>query len=138
MKKYIYITSRRILLFLSIVYISAAVFSFIIFGPIETEILGNKVSFTSLINPIRISFLLYLLSLIFKALETYNDGSTLSELLKKLWVIIGAGGVKAIEINSNSPTSRNRPFFDHLPNRHIYDLPLFTVGLYRRRNGINC
>jgi alginate O-acetyltransferase complex protein AlgJ len=113
MKKNIFLTSHRLLLLLSIVYIGATVFSFIIFGPIETEIFGSKVSFTSLINPIRISFLLTLLSLICKALGTYKDGSTLTGLLKRLWVVIRVGGVKAIEINSGSPTFRNRPFFDH-------------------------
>jgi alginate O-acetyltransferase complex protein AlgJ len=113
MKKNIFLTSHRLLLFLSIVYIGAAVFSFIIFGPIETEIFGRKVSFTSLVNPIRIFFLLYFLSLIFKALGTYNDGSTLTGLLKRLWVVIITGGIKAIHINPGSPTSRNRPFFDN-------------------------
>jgi len=113
MKKNIFLTFCRLFLLSSIVYIGAAVFSFIIFGPIKTEIFGSKVSFTSLINPIRISFLLYLLSLIFKALGTYKDGSTLTGLLKRLWVVLRVDGVKAIEINSGSSTSRNRPFFDH-------------------------
>jgi len=95
MKKNIFSIPHRLFLFLSIAYISAAVFLFTLFGPFETEIFGHRVSFTSLVNPIRISLGLFLLSFMFWALGTDKGRSAVTGLLKKAWLILQTGGVTA-------------------------------------------
>lgn len=85
MKKNLFFTLHRLFLFLSIAYIGIALILLAIFGPTKTEIFGHKISFTSLINPIRISLGLILLSFIFWALGTDKGRSAVTGLLKKPW-----------------------------------------------------
>jgi len=102
MKKLFFLLYRLFLL-LSIVYIGATIFLFIIIGPVETEIFGSKFSFTSLVNPIRISLGLYLISLIFRVLENHQPWAS---ILKKLWQIIKTGRV-SVDANLGVLTASN-------------------------------
>jgi len=95
MKKNIFFTLHRLFLFLSLAYIGAAVVLFIIFGPIKTEIFGQRISFTSFINPIRISLGLFILSFIIWVLGTGKGRSAFTGLLKKGWLILQTGGLTA-------------------------------------------
>lgn len=105
MQKNIFLFFHRLILFSSIGYFGTALSVFVIFGPIKIEIFGSKVSFTSLVNPIRIFLGLYLLSLIFKALGTYEGGPILTGLLKRLWLLFKTGWERADELNPSSPGS---------------------------------
>ena len=93
MKKNIFFTLHRLFLFLSIAYLGVGVSLFLIFGPFQKEILGHKVSLTSLINPIRISLGLFILSFIIWGLGTDKGRSAFTGLLKKGWLILQTGGV---------------------------------------------
>ena len=93
MKKNIVYTLHRLFLFLSVAYSGVAVSLFIIFGPFQTEIFGHKISFTSLINPIRISLGLFILSFIIWVSGTEKGRSAFTGLLKKGWSIFQTGGL---------------------------------------------
>jgi hypothetical protein len=123
---------HRLFLFLSIVYIGGAVLLLIIFGPIETEIFGNKVSFISLVNPIRISLGLFFLSLIFKALETYKEQSAFTGLLRRLWMIIKTGGIKGDDrlTGLSIPTSRSGRWIEVLCLGITFWSIFFFIRLY--------
>lgn len=62
---------------LSLFYLVSAAFSFIVFGPIEFKILGGKISFTSLVNPLRISFGLFLSGFVLRLLREGKGWSLL-------------------------------------------------------------
>jgi hypothetical protein len=114
MQKNIFLFFHKLILFLGIGYIGTALSVFIIFGPIETKIFGNRISLTSLANPIRISLGLYLLGFIFKALGTYKDGSIIPGLLKKLWLMVKTGGERVIELNPSERGTGHRRWIEPL------------------------
>jgi acyltransferase len=93
MKKNIFTNLHRLFLFLSIAYIGLAVLGWIIWGPFQTELFGLKIFFTSLLNPIRISLGLFMLSFIFSILETDKGRSTFTGFLKKVWLMLQTGGL---------------------------------------------
>ena len=64
MKKDILFVIHRLSLYCGLAYIVISGLLFLIFGPIETRLIGFKISFTSFTNPLRISLGLILLSLI--------------------------------------------------------------------------
>ncbi len=74
-------------------YIGVAVSLFVIFGPFQAEIFGHKISFTSLINPIRISLGLFILSFLIWVLGPDKGRSTFTGLSKKGWLIFQTGGL---------------------------------------------
>jgi acyltransferase len=95
MKEKVLFALHRLFLYLSLAYIGLAVSLFIIYGPIETELLGHKVSFTSFVNPIRISLGLVLLSFLCWGLGTDKDRALLTRCLNKGWQILQPGGLIA-------------------------------------------
>ena len=98
MKKNIVYTLHRLFLFLSVAYSGVAVSLFIIFGPFQTEIFGHKISFTSLINPIRISLGLFILSFIIWVSGTEKGRPAFTGLLKKGWSIFQTSGLTSNRI----------------------------------------
>ncbi len=93
MKKNIFSYPAPTVSFLSIAYIGLALLGWAIFGPFQTQIFGHKISFTSLINPFRISLGLFILSFIIRILGTVKNRSAFAAVLKKGWLILQTGGV---------------------------------------------
>jgi acyltransferase len=87
----------RVSLYLGLAYIALAGLLYLIFGPFETHFLGLKISFTSFINPIRISLGLFFLSFLIWALGTDKGRGTLAGLFKKIWLVLQYGGPMAAQ-----------------------------------------
>jgi hypothetical protein len=99
----------RFFLFSSLAYLGAALISFIVLGALEKEIFGIRVSFTSLVNPIRISFGLVLLGFLCKALASRQGIFTLKDLRKNPSSFIQKGGQEA---DCPGPGSGHRPWIE--------------------------
>jgi acyltransferase len=93
LKKNILLILHRILLYSGVAYIGLALLLFFIFGRIETYILGLKFSFTSLVNPIRISFGLLFLSFLTRVLGANKIRLALVQAFKEGWLLLRSGGL---------------------------------------------
>jgi len=84
---------QRLLFGLGILYLTVTVFFFLLFGPVTLNFGGFRLSFTSLVNPIRISLGLFLFSFIFKILGDIKGKFTLASVSQKWWGLMKSGGI---------------------------------------------
>jgi hypothetical protein len=111
-QKAIWSKLSRICNFLAILYLALNIVVFVIFAPLKTTVVGVRISFSDLNNPVKNSLALFLLGLLFSSLAKRPSGFTQRSLLSFIFcavflIHLSSGVMTSFDSRWTIPTTRS-------------------------------